>query len=180
MDYDSIIIGGGAAGLYCARTAGWRGRKILVLEHNREIGAKILISGGGTVQFHHIHTAPDRFISANPHFCRSALARHPPDAFVTLVRRYGIAYYEKTLGQLFCEGAGAANKIVALLADNPPDVHIRTGCTVTDISPWRRISRGDQSGRFHYQGAGHRNRRGPPFQNSAPASSPIASRASLV
>jgi predicted Rossmann fold flavoprotein len=134
VSYDCIIIGGGAAGLYCARTAGWRGRKVLVLEHNREIGAKILISGGGRCNFTNIHTSPECFISANPHFCRSALARHPPEAFVTLVRRNGIAFYEKTLGQLFCEGAGAANKIVSMLADNPPDVHIRTGCTVTGIS----------------------------------------------
>jgi predicted Rossmann fold flavoprotein len=105
-----------------------------VLEHNREVGKKILISGGGKCNFTNIHTAPENFLSANPHFCRSALARHPPAEFVSLVRRHGIAYYEKTLGQLFCEGAGAAHKIVRLLVENPPDVQIRTGCNISAIS----------------------------------------------
>ena len=134
MVYDCIIVGAGAAGLYCARTAGWRGRKVLVLEHNREVGRKILISGGGRCNFTNIRTAPDNFLSANPHFCRSALARHPPAEFVSLVRRHGIAYYEKTLGQMFCEGAGAAHKIVRLLIESPPDVQIRTGCNISAIS----------------------------------------------
>jgi predicted Rossmann fold flavoprotein len=132
--YDCIIVGAGAAGLYCARTAGWRGRKVLVLEHNRKVGEKILISGGGRCNFTNIHTAPEHFLSANPHFCRSALARHPPAEFVNLVRRHGIAYYEKTLGQMFCEGAGAAHKIVRLLLESPPDVQIRTGCSISAIS----------------------------------------------
>lgn len=134
MVYDCIIVGGGAAGLYCARTAGWRGRRVLVLEHNRNVGAKILISGGGRCNFTNLNTAPENFLSANPAFCRSALARHPPSEFINLVKRYDIAFYEKTLGQLFCEGAGAAHKIVGLLLDNAPDVEVRTGCRVTAVS----------------------------------------------
>ncbi len=134
MVYDCIIVGGGAAGLYCARTAGWRGRRVLVLEHNRDVGAKILISGGGRCNFTNINTSPDSFISANPGFCRSALARHPPSEFISLVKRYDIAFYEKTLGQLFCEGAGAAHKVVRLLLDNAPQVQVLTGCRVNAVS----------------------------------------------
>jgi hypothetical protein len=114
--FDAIVIGAGAAGLFCAATAGARGRRVVVLERNGEIGRKILISGGGRCNFTNIHTAPNRFVSDNPHFARSALARFTPAHFVALVEKHGIAWYEKTLGQLFCEGAGSARKIVAMLA----------------------------------------------------------------
>ena len=115
--YDTIIIGAGAAGLYAALHAGKRGRRVLVLEHNGEPGAKILISGGGRCNFTNLDCAPDRFLSANPHFARSALARHTQHDFIALVKKHGIAYYEKTLGQLFCEGARSSGKIVRMLLD---------------------------------------------------------------
>jgi predicted Rossmann fold flavoprotein len=115
--YDSIVLGAGAAGLYCAQIAGRRGRSVLVLERNSEPGAKILISGGGRCNFTNIACAPDRFVSANPDFARSALSRHTPEDFVALVRQHGIQFYEKTLGQLFCEGDGSARKIVRMLLD---------------------------------------------------------------
>jgi hypothetical protein len=134
--YDSIVIGAGAAGLYCALTAGARGRRVLVLEQGRTVGAKILISGGGRCNFTNIHTAPGRFLSANPDFARSALARHPPAAFIALVERHRIAYYEKTLGQLFCVGAGQARAIVGMLLEEcaAGGVEIRTGCAISAVS----------------------------------------------
>ncbi len=133
--YDAIIIGGGAAGLYCALHAGRRGRRVLVIEHNNEVGAKILISGGGRCNFTNINAAPDRFISANPHFARSALARHTQRDFIALVEKHGIAFYEKTLGQLFCEGARSSRKIVQMLLDEcaAGDVEIRTECRVSAV-----------------------------------------------
>jgi predicted Rossmann fold flavoprotein len=133
--FDAIVIGGGAAGLMCAATAGARGRRVVALEHNREIGAKILISGGGRCNFTNLETAPERFISANPHFARSALSRYTPADFLALVEKHRIAWYEKTLGQLFCEGAGAARKIVRMLADEcaAGGVEIVTGCTIAAV-----------------------------------------------
>ena len=102
--FDAIIIGAGAAGLMCALTAGQRGRKVLLLEHTDKVGAKILISGGGHCNFTNLASAPDRFQSGNPHFCTSALRRYTQSDFIDLVRRHGIAFHEKTLGQLFCDG----------------------------------------------------------------------------
>ncbi|MFZ5725050.1 MAG: NAD(P)/FAD-dependent oxidoreductase [Pseudomonadota bacterium] len=114
-EYDAIVLGAGAAGMMCAAVAGQRGRRILLLDHAGQVGKKILISGGGRCNFTNIHTAPDRFLSANPHFAKSALARYTPADFIALVERYGIAYHEKTLGQLFCDGS--AKPIVAMLLD---------------------------------------------------------------
>jgi predicted Rossmann fold flavoprotein len=133
--HDSIIIGAGAAGLYCAMHAGRRGRRVLVLEHNDEPGAKILISGGGRCNFTNLNTAPDRFLSANPHFARSALARHTQHDFITLVKKHGIAFYEKTLGQLFCEGPRSSRKIVQMLLDEcaAVGVALRTGASVKSV-----------------------------------------------
>src|SRR5215207_4899977 len=102
MRYDAIIIGGGAAGLFCAIEAGKRGRKVLVIEHNAQIGRKIIISGGGRCNFTNILTKPENFISNNPHFCKSALARYTPNDFIRLVKKHKIDFYEKKLGQLFC------------------------------------------------------------------------------
>ena len=113
--YDAIILGAGGAGLMCALTAGQRGRRVLVVDHAEEPGKKILISGGGRCNFTNIHTAPDRFLSANPHFAKSALSRYTPRDFIDLVERHGIAWHEKTLGQLFCDGS--AKQIVAMLMD---------------------------------------------------------------
>jgi predicted Rossmann fold flavoprotein len=114
-DYDVIILGAGAAGLMCAAEAGRFGRRVLVIEQADQPGKKILISGGGRCNFTNLHTAPERYISANPHFAKSALSRFTPDDFIALVDRYGIAWHEKTLGQLFCDGS--ARQIVALLLD---------------------------------------------------------------
>src|SRR5690242_8036584 len=113
MTHDVIILGAGAAGLMCASQAGQRGRRVLVLEHADQPGRKILISGGGRCNFTNIHTAAERFLSANPHFAKSALSRYTPQDFLALVERHGIAWHEKTLGQLFCDGS--ARQIVDLL-----------------------------------------------------------------
>ncbi|MEY3906618.1 MAG: hypothetical protein RIR59_1441 [Pseudomonadota bacterium] len=111
--YDAIILGAGGAGLMCAATAGQLGRRVLVMDHAPEPGRKILISGGGRCNFINIHSAADRYLSANPHFAKSALGRYRPADFIALVDRYGIAWHEKTLGQLFCDGS--ARDIVAML-----------------------------------------------------------------
>lgn len=111
--FDAIIIGAGAAGLYCAAMAAQRGRRVLIIDHSDEPGKKILISGGGRCNFTNIHTSADRYISANPHFAKSALGRHGPQAFIDLVDAHGISWHEKTLGQLFCDGS--AKQIVAML-----------------------------------------------------------------
>src|SRR5205814_6866964 len=106
-------LGGGAAGLMCAIEAGKRGRRVLVLERAERIGKKILISGGGRCNFTNVYCKPENFLSSNPHFCKSALARYTPTNFIALVEKHGIAYHEKTLGQLFCDGS--ARQIVAML-----------------------------------------------------------------
>jgi predicted Rossmann fold flavoprotein len=111
--FDAIILGGGAAGLMCAIEAGRRGRRVLVLEHADRIGKKILISGGGRCNFTNLHCRPENFLSANPHFCKSALARYTPADFISLVEKHGIPFHEKTLGQLFCDGS--SREIVAML-----------------------------------------------------------------
>jgi predicted Rossmann fold flavoprotein len=115
QNYDVIILGAGGAGLMCAAVAGQRGRRVLVIDHADEPGKKILISGGGRCNFTNVHTAADRYISANPHFAKSALGRYSPQDFIALVDSYGIAHHEKTLGQLFCDGS--AKQIVAMLME---------------------------------------------------------------
>ena len=106
--FDVIVLGAGAAGLMCAAVAGQRGRRVALLEHNALPGRKILISGGGRCNFTNLHCAPDRFISENPHFAKSALALYQPRHFLELVERYGILWHEKTLGQLFCDHSAHA------------------------------------------------------------------------
>src|ERR1035437_7762034 len=101
--YDVIIIGAGAAGLMAAIEAGKRGRSVLVIEKSARPAEKVRISGGGRCNFTNIHCAPDRFLSGNPHFCKSALARYTPADFIALVEKHGIPYHEKKLGQLFCD-----------------------------------------------------------------------------
>lgn len=113
--YDAIILGAGGAGLMCAATAGQRGRRVLLIDHADAPGKKILISGGGRCNFTNINATADRFISANPHFAKSALGRYRPDDFIALVESHGIAWHEKTLGQLFCDGS--ARQIVDMLLD---------------------------------------------------------------
>jgi len=113
--HDVIILGAGAAGLFCAGEAGQRGQRVALLDHADVPGKKILISGGGRCNFTNIHTAPDRYLSENPHFARSALSRYTAGDFIALVERHGIAWHEKTLGQLFCDGS--AREIVAMLIE---------------------------------------------------------------
>lgn len=131
--YDAIVLGGGAAGLMCAATAGQRGRRVLLVDHASEVGKKILISGGGRCNFTNIHTAPDRYLSGNPHFAKSALSRYTAADFLALVESYGIAWHEKTLGQLFCDGS--ARQIVAMLLEEcaKGGVEVRCGEAVTAV-----------------------------------------------
>ena len=105
MSVDVIILGGGAAGRMCALRAGQRGRKVRLLDHAEKVGKKILISGGGRCNFTNRDSRPEAFLSANPHFCKSALARYTQYDFIALVEKHRIAWHEKTLGQLFCDGS---------------------------------------------------------------------------
>src|SRR5580692_10464945 len=111
--FDALILGAGAAGLFCAAEAGKRGRRVAVLERADRIGKKILISGGGRCNFTNIHCRPENFLSANEHFGKSALARYTPADFIALVEKHRISYHEKTLGQLFCDRS--AGDITAML-----------------------------------------------------------------
>jgi len=112
-NFDAIVLGGGAAGLLCAIEAGKRGRRVVLLECAEKIGKKILISGGGHCNFTNLHTQPKHFLSENPHFAKSALARYTPADFIALVEKHGIPYHEKTLGQLFCDNS--ATQIITML-----------------------------------------------------------------
>ncbi len=132
--YDVIVIGGGAAGLFCAAVAGRRGKRVLVIENNAEVGRKILISGGGRCNFTNLNTGPENFISSNPHFCKSALAQFTPADFVALVKKHKIAFYEKKLGQLFCRES--SRQIVDMLIAECREARAKiiTGQTVSEVS----------------------------------------------
>jgi predicted Rossmann fold flavoprotein len=144
-----VVLGGGAAGLMCAITAGQRGRRVVVLEHADRIGKKILISGGGRCNFTNLHCRPENFLSLNPHFCKSALARYTPQDFITLVEKHRIPYHEKTLGQLFCDRS--AQDIVAMLEGEcrAAGVEIFTATKVQEVRRGDRfvVVAGDQ--KFH-------------------------------
>lgn len=131
--YDAIILGAGAAGLFCAIEAGRRGRRVLLIEHNATPGRKIRISGGGRCNFTNLNTEPTRFLSENPRFCYSALARYTPRDFIAYVEGHGIAWHEKKLGQLFCDGS--AQQIIDALAGDcaAAGVDLRTGCAVSGV-----------------------------------------------
>lgn len=133
MQYDAIIIGAGAAGLFCAAEAGKRGRRVLVLDKAKAPGEKIRISGGGRCNFTNIHTSPAQFLSRNPHFCVSALRRYTPGDFIKLVEKHGIAYHEKTLGQLFCDGS--SKQIIQMLLDEcaAAGVELRLNAQVAQV-----------------------------------------------
>lgn len=133
MKKDVIVIGAGAAGLFCALTAGQRGRSVLVLEHAEKVGKKILISGGGRCNFTNLRATPENFISRNPNFHKSALARYTPYDFLELVRKHRIAYHEKKLGQLFCDES--SQQIVAMLMDecSRAKVETRVNCRVASV-----------------------------------------------
>ncbi|PZP63278.1 MAG: aminoacetone oxidase family FAD-binding enzyme [Pseudoxanthomonas spadix] len=132
--HEVLIIGGGAAGLMCAATAGARGRSVLVIEHANRVGKKILMSGGGRCNFTNTGASPANYLSDNPHFCRSALARYTPRDFIALVERHRIAYHEKELGQLFCDDS--SKQIVAMLVAEceAAGVRIATGCAVERVA----------------------------------------------
>lgn len=146
--YDAIVLGAGAAGLLCAATAGQRGRRVLLIDHAPEPGRKIVISGGGRCNFTNIHTAPDRYLSSNPHFAKSALSRYTAADFLALVESYDIAWHEKTLGQLFCDGS--AKQIVAMLLEECAKgmVELRCGEAVGEVEHadgLYRVRHGEQS-----------------------------------
>lgn len=133
MPPDAIILGAGGAGLFCAATAAQAGARVLVIDHNAEPGRKILISGGGRCNFTNIGAVPERYLSENRHFARSALSRYTPADFLALVEKHRIAWHEKTLGQLFCDGS--ARQIVALLMDEcaAGQVEFAFGAAISDV-----------------------------------------------
>jgi predicted Rossmann fold flavoprotein len=137
--FDVVVAGAGAAGLMCAIRAGQRGRRVLLLDHAEKVGKKILISGGGRCNFTNTGSRPEAFLSANPHFCKSALARYTQHDFIALVEKHGIAWHEKTLGQLFCDGS--ARQIVAMLLDECAAVGV-------DVRVAHRIMNIERSDRF--------------------------------
>ncbi|NQD37160.1 NAD(P)/FAD-dependent oxidoreductase [Permianibacter sp. IMCC34836] len=142
--FDVIIIGAGAAGMFAAFTAGQRGRRVLLIDHSSKIGEKIRISGGGRCNFTNLHASPAQYLSQNPHFCRSALARYTPQDFLKLLQQHSIRYHEKTLGQLFCDDS--AQQIIDMLVSEcrDGDVQWSTGTTVNHIEQ-------APTGRFHLQ-----------------------------
>jgi len=137
--FDVVVLGGGAAGLMCAMRAGQRGRTVLLLDHAEKVGKKILISGGGRCNFTNRDARPEAFLSANPHFAKSALARYTQHDFIELVNRHRIAWHEKTLGQLFCDGS--ARQIVAMLLDECAAVGV-------DVRVAHKVMRVEKSDRF--------------------------------
>jgi predicted Rossmann fold flavoprotein len=123
LRFDVLVLGGGAAGLMCAAEAGRRGKRVAVLERSEKVGKKILISGGGRCNFTNLHCGPENFLSSNPHFCKSALARYTPADFLALVDKHKIPYHEKTLGQLFCDRS--AQDIVSMLERECSEAGVR-------------------------------------------------------
>jgi len=148
MNYDIVIIGAGAAGLMCAIEAGKRGRSVLVLEHNAKIGEKIRISGGGRCNFTNLQADHANYLSANEHFCKSALARYSTRDFLALVEKHGIAYHEKTLGQLFCNQS--SQQIIEMLRRECTEagVTIETSCTVDAVGKSEKFELETAKGRY--------------------------------
>jgi predicted Rossmann fold flavoprotein len=144
--YDVIVIGGGAAGLMCAFTAGRRGRHVALFESNPRVGLKIAISGGGRCNFTNLFATPDNFISGNPRFCASALARYTPQDFIALVEKHRIPFHEKKLGQLFCDSS-SRQIIEMLLAECAiAEVEVRCSCRVESVEKRDRFSLGTNLG----------------------------------
>jgi predicted Rossmann fold flavoprotein len=142
--FDAIVIGAGAAGMFCAALAGQRGRRVLLVDHSPDPGRKILISGGGRCNFTNVGATADNFLSANPHFAKSALGRFTPSDFLEIVDRHGIAWHEKTLGQLFCDGS--SKQILAMLLEE-----CRAGGVETAFG--RAVTVEHRDGVFHVDGA---------------------------
>jgi predicted Rossmann fold flavoprotein len=137
QNFDVVVIGAGAAGMMCAIEAGKRGRSVLVIDHARAPGEKIRISGGGRCNFTNIHAAPKNFISGNPSFCISALRRYTQADFIALVERHGIAYHEKTLGQLFCDGSSRqiVDMLVSAMTSNGAELRLSTSVERIEKTP---------------------------------------------
>ena len=132
--FDVIVIGAGAAGMMCAAEAGKRGKTVLLIEHYHKLGEKIRISGGGRCNFTNIHTRPESFLSTNPHFCRSALARYTPQHFIKLVDSHNIAWHEKTLGQLFCDDSAVLIINMLKVECDRANVDLHMSCIVTNVA----------------------------------------------
>ena len=147
--FDAVILGAGAAGLMCAIEAAKRGRKVAVLERAERIGKKILISGGGRCNFTNIYCGPENFLSANPHFAKSALARYTPAEFIALVEKHRIPYHEKTLGQLFCDRS--ATDITGMLEAecNAAGAKIFLDCKIREVQRTTEFVVGCESAEFH-------------------------------
>lgn len=146
--YDVVVVGGGAAGLMCAAQAGQRGKRVIVLERTAKVGKKILMSGGGRCNFTNLDVTPAHYLSANPHFCKSALSRYTQWDFIGLVAQYGIPYHEKKLGQLFCDNS-ARDILDLLLAEcNKGNVTLKTHCDIHQIDGNDRLRLDTSLGRF--------------------------------
>ena len=147
--YDVVIIGGGAAGIFCAMTAGHRGKRVLLLEHNERVGKKIEISGGGRCNFTNIHATAENYLSGNRDFCKSALARFTPWDFIAFVEKHGISYHEKKLGQQFCDHS--SREIISMLEREcaEANVKIRCGSNVEQVEKTDRFKVHTSRGIFH-------------------------------
>jgi hypothetical protein len=146
---DVLVLGGGAAGLFCAIEAGKRGRRVAVLERSERIGKKILISGGGRCNFTNIHCQPENFISANEHFAKSALSRYTPADFIALVEKHGIAYHEKTLGQLFCDRSAQLITDMLEAECRAARVQIFVDCKIREVQRLTQFTVCTESAEFH-------------------------------
>lgn len=148
VEADVLIIGAGAAGMMCAATAAQRGRSVVLLDHSSKLAEKIRISGGGRCNFTNLNVKPDNYLSQNPHFCRSALARYTPQHFISLLERHGLTYHEKTLGQLFCDAGSEA--IIAMLKSECDAAGVRWSMpsTVQSIEHERGFSVATSRGRY--------------------------------
>ena len=139
-DFDVLIVGGGAAGMMCAIESGKRGRRTLLIEHQDRVGKKIAISGGGRCNFTNVHATPANYLSQQPDFCKSALARYTSADFLALVEEYGVTYREKKLGQQFCDGSARAIIDLLLAECAAANVEVRTSCRVADVRKTDRFA----------------------------------------
>jgi predicted Rossmann fold flavoprotein len=148
-NFDVVIVGAGGAGMMCAMQAASRGRRTIILEHGDEVGRKILISGGGRCNFTNLHTRPECYFSQNPHFAKSALSRYTPQDFIALVKKHRIAFHEKKLGQLFCDGS--AQNIVDMLVKECRDANVKFSmqCKIASVSKEEKFCLETNQGRFY-------------------------------
>jgi predicted Rossmann fold flavoprotein len=148
MHYNVIIIGAGASGLFCAMECGKRGRSVLLLDHVERIGPKIRVSGGGRCNFTNLNITADHYVSQNPHFCKSAVARFTPRDILSLLEKHHIAYYEKEAGQMFC--VKSSGEIITLLERECKQVNVemRLKCRVTDIKQEKNFTIATSQGAF--------------------------------